>query len=200
MTTLDLSPSRPGLAARLKSRTEATHGGLDAAIMAERPFADRERYGRFLAVQHAFHRDVDALYVDPALGRLLPGLAALRRLPLVVRDRADLGVSGQEPPGAPVFRDGGPHDLATSLGWLYVAEGSNLGAAFLLKEAAKLGLSDTFGARHLAPAAEGRGLHWRTFAAALDGVELSEDEDRRVIEGATAAFERVRALVGTAFA
>lgn len=197
---LDFSPFRPSLTARLKGRTEAAHGGLDAAITAERPFADRERYGRFLAIQHAFHRDVDALYVDPALGRLLPGLAALRRLPLVVQDRADLGLSGQELPGAPVFRDGEPHDLATSLGWLYVAEGSNLGAAFLLKEAAKFGLSETFGARHLAPAAEGRGLHWRTFVAALDGVELSEDEDRRVVGGAAAAFERVRALVGMAFA
>ncbi|WP_020186159.1 biliverdin-producing heme oxygenase [Methylopila sp. 73B] len=200
MTTLDLSHSRPGLTARLKGQTHEAHGGLDAAIMAKRPFADRERYGRFLAVQHAFHRDVDALYVDPALGRLLPGLATLRRLPLVVQDRADLGPSGPEPAGEPVFREGQPHDLAASLGWLYVAEGSNLGAAFLLKEAAKLGLSDTFGARHLAPAAEGRGLHWRTFAAALDDVHLSEDEGRRATEGAAAAFERVRVLVKTTFA
>ncbi|MDP1908319.1 MAG: biliverdin-producing heme oxygenase, partial [Hyphomicrobium sp.] len=79
-------------------------------------------------------------------------------------------------------------------GWLYVAEGSNLGAAFLLKEAEKLGLSDTSGARHLAGAPEGRGLHWRTFVAALDAVTLSAAEEQRAVAEAEAAFERVHAL------
>ncbi len=64
------------------------------------------------------------------------------------------------------------------MGWLYVVEGSNLGAAFLLKDAAKLGLGEEFGARHLAGAPEGRGLHWRTFTAALDEIELTEEEER----------------------
>jgi heme oxygenase len=81
-----------------------------------------------------------------------------------------------------------------------VAEGSNLGAAFLLKEAIKLGLSETFGARHLAAAPEGRGLHWKTFTAALDGVSLSAPEEGRVIAGAHAAFARVQESVDKVFA
>ena len=76
------------------------------------------------------------------------------------------------------------------MGWLYVVEGSNLGAAFLLKDAAKLGLGEEFGARHLAGAPEGRGLHWRTFTAALDEIELTEEEERRVVSGAQKRLRR----------
>ncbi|MCK9909832.1 biliverdin-producing heme oxygenase, partial [Microbacteriaceae bacterium K1510] len=78
---------------------------------------------------------------------------------------------------------------------LYVAEGSNLGAAFLLKAAARLGLDETFGARHLAAAPEGRGLSWKKFTTALDAIALTEEEEQRVFAGARAAFSRVYALV-----
>lgn len=185
-----------GRAKRLKAATHAAHDLLDKRIMAAAPFASRERYVGFLRVQQAFHRDIDALYDDASLDRLLPDLQGRRRLALIARDLADLeqgSACGDRP--APTFRSGGDVDVATALGWLYVAEGSNLGAAFLLKEAAKLGFSETFGARHLAGAPEGRGLHWRTFVAALDAVQLSEAEEARVIEAATAAFRQVQGYV-----
>jgi heme oxygenase len=89
----------------------------------------------------------------------------------------------------------GAIDLPTALGWLYVAEGSNMGAAVLRKEAAKIGLSDSFGARHLAPAPEGPAPHWRAFTGSLDAVELNDEEEQRVADGANAAFARVQALV-----
>ena len=89
--------------------------------------------------------------------------------------------------------------MLTALGWLYVAEGSNLGAAFLLKEAIKLGLNDGFGVRHLAAAPEGRGLHWKTFTAALDTVALTPEEEQRVVAGAKAAFARVQHAVDYSF-
>ena len=79
-------------------------------------------------------------------------------------------------------------DLPTALGWLYVAEGSNLGAAFLLKWAAALGLNETHGARHLAASPEGRARHWRSFTEALDGIELTQAEEGRVADGAREAF------------
>jgi heme oxygenase len=199
MTTIDLAPAADRLSKRLKADTAAQHEELDAAIMAGRPFASLDLYGRFLDVQRAFHRDVDALYGDPALIRLLPGLPALRRLPLIVQDTADLGLPLREDADAPAFADGEVHDVAEALGWLYVAEGSNLGAAFLLKQAAKLGLSETLGARHLAPAAEGRGLSWRSFAAALDAVPLDASGTARAASGAQAAFARIRGRVAKAF-
>lgn len=185
----------PGRAKRLKAATSADHQRLDERIMAAQPFASRAHYGRFLRVQHAFHQDIDALYDSAVLDRLLPDLAGRRRLPLIAHDLADLGIAAPESGAAPAF---GPDiDLPAALGWLYVAEGSNLGAAFLLKDAAKLELDGAFGARHLAGAPEGRGLHWRTFTAALDAVELSEAEEQRAISGAAAAFGRVHGLVDT---
>lgn len=200
MTTaeLDRSPARAeSRASALKALTHAAHERLDAAIMAGRPFESRERYGRFLTVQYLFHRDIAALYDSPTLGALLPDLPGRRRLADIAADLADLGLPVPAPGEAPALGPDAP--LPEALGWLYVAEGSNLGAAFLLKAAAALGLDERFGARHLAAAPEGRGLHWKTFVAALDAVPLSAGEEARAARGAEAAFTRVAFYVGTAF-
>lgn len=201
MSIVELPELRPdkggGRAKILKERTHAAHECLDQRIMAAEPFASRSRYGRFLLVQHAFHRDIDALYDSAALDRLLPDLRGRRRLPAIGKDLADLGLLSPASTTAPVFVPSAEPDIAIAFGWLYVAEGSNLGAAFLLKEAANLGLSESFGARHLAGAPEGRGLHWRTFTQALNAVELTDGEEQRVITGAVAAFARVQDLVET---
>ncbi|PRA54416.1 biliverdin-producing heme oxygenase [Ochrobactrum sp. MYb68] len=184
---------------RLKARTTGTHERLDQSIMAGDPFASRERYALFVEVQYQFHRDIDALYDAAVLDRLLPDLAGRRRFALVGQDLIDLGFDLPVADGVPAFPAGSDVDLPTALGWLYVAEGSNLGAAFLLKEALKLGLSEELGACHLAGAPEGRGLHWRTFTAALDEIELTDAEEERVVAGAEAAFRRVHGLVRTIF-
>lgn len=184
---------------RLKARTTGTHERLDQTIMAGKPFASRESYALFVEVQYQFHRDINALYDDAALDALLPDLKGRRRFEQVGQDMIDLGFDLPAADGAPAFPAGSDIDPPTALGWLYVAEGSNLGAAFLLKEALKLGLSEELGARHLAGAPEGRGLHWRTFTAALDEIELSDAEEERVVAGAEAAFRRVHALVRKIF-
>lgn len=179
------------LSARLKSETHATHDRLDRSIMDAASFASLDGYRRFLRVQCAFHGEIDALYADPALQALLPGLAERRRLPLIQADLADIG-EGESMPAASVQPIADP---ATALGWLYVAEGSNLGAALLRKEAARLGLSDTHGARHLAPAEDGPAAHWRQFKAGLDAALLTDAETERAIAAANAAFARVQSLV-----
>lgn len=190
----------PSRAKRLKEATHTTHDRLDKSIMAHNPFQDRSRYSLFVKVQHQFHREIDALYANAALDKLLPDLAGRRRYDLIEQDLADLSEAPLRPNGAPVFAAGGDADLPTALGWLYVAEGSNLGAAFLLKEAKKLGLSEAYGARHLAAAEVGRGLHWKTFTAALDDVKLTDAEEQRAVAGAHAAFARVQGLVNQVFA
>lgn len=190
-------PGEASRAKRLKLRTDATHQRLDQSIMSGDPFSSRERYGLFVSVQHQFHRDIDALYDNPPLGALLPDLEGRRRLGQIEQDLTDLGIATPAAREKPAF--GTDADVPTARGWLYVAEGSNLGAAFLLKMAAKLGLSEEFGARHLAGAPEGRGLHWRTFTAALDGLKLSEADEERVVAGAEAAFRRVHGLVRDMF-
>lgn len=184
------SPSR---AKRLKALTHATHERLDTTVSTASSFASRDGYVRFARMQFLFHRDIDALYADADLQTLFPDLAARRQLPLLQQDLADLAVAVPQPDAAPAFAPGTPIDLPGALGWLYVAEGSRMGATLLRKDAAKLGLSDDFGARHLAPAPEGPAAYWRIFTAALDGIGLDAAAEDRVIAGAEAAFARVQA-------
>ncbi len=183
----------PGLWSRLKAGTRAVHERLDSRIMAGSPFDNRERYARFVQVQHDFHVLVSPLYQHGALGVLLADLKNRDRLAAIELDLRDLGLTVPARPGADQDY---PLDVPTAIGWLYVAEGSNLGAAFLLKWAReKLELSETFGARHLAPAPEGRGLHWKSFTTAIDAIAFSPEEEARVIAGANDAFAKVLGFV-----
>lgn len=194
MITIELDPSLDASrAARLRAGTHDRHEALDARLMTGAPFASIANYARFLQIQHGFHRDIDALYSNPALDLLLPDLAGRRRFGLIEQDLADIGVARPSYEHAPVFAC--DVDQPTALGWLYAAEGSNLGAGFLLKYAIKLGLSETYGARHLAAAPEGRGRHWKTFTQALDAIPLNAADEERLIAGGRAAFARVVDLV-----
>ncbi|MEE4450557.1 biliverdin-producing heme oxygenase [Novosphingobium resinovorum] len=195
VTTSERLIEEQSRAKRLKALTHVTHDRLDTSIMSAALFTSVEGYGRFVSVQTLFHRDIDALYDNPVLQAVLPGLAERRRLPLIAADLADLGLPFPEDDTQPAFARGEATDVAAALGWLYVAEGSNMGAALLRKEAAKLGLSDTHGARHLAPAPEGPAAHWRAFTAALDSAELTDEEEACAVAGANAAFARVQSLV-----
>lgn len=185
-------------AKRLKGVTSAVHEGVDRSIMSVAAFTSSERYKKFLTIQYLFHRDVAALYAEPELQTVFPGLAQRCRLPLVMADLVALRVPVPSA-GLPSFVAGAPLSLGTAIGWLYVAEGSNMGAALLRKEAHKLGLTDDLGARHLAPAPQGPAPHWRAFVAAIDATALTDDEENRATEGALQAFVRVQAHVDACF-
>lgn len=183
----------PTRAEHLRTVTHATHEVLDQTIMRARPFASIENYGLFLKVQHAFHRDVQPLYRRADLLALIPDLGHRSRLEAVAQDAADLDITLPVPETAPATDR--EMSLAEALGWLYVIEGSNLGAAFLFKAALKMGLSETRGARHLSEAPEGRAEQWRTFKAALNAPTLSVAEEEEAISGAEAAFRTVNGYV-----
>lgn len=185
------------LSDRLRVATRSTHQSVDQTIMDAKPFENLAAYGRFLCVQHGIHRDVAPLYHTAAIADLIPDLAGRLRLGAVEQDAADLGVklpTYLEPPASTRSAQLG---VPRALGWLYVVEGSNLGAAFLLKYAQKMGLSEDHGARHLAAAPEGRASDWRRFKEALNRVKLSEAEVGGAILGAQAAFARVHQLAHT---
>lgn len=181
---------------RLKAATRDSHGALDARIMAGDIFASRAQFARFLRVQYRFHRDVDALYAHPAVDVLLPDLGERRRLPLVAQDLSDLEQTLPEPAVRGLAAE---PSLAEALGWLYVAEGSNLGGTVLYKMAGRLGLDAGFGARHLAAHPDGAARHWRAFTAALDSVVLSDAQEQQVIDAADAAFRSVHGHVEREF-
>ncbi|MET0315044.1 MAG: biliverdin-producing heme oxygenase, partial [Hansschlegelia sp.] len=91
------------LSLRLRAETAEAHADLDAAIMAKAPFASREAYARFLAVQHAFHAEIERL-ID-AKSAALP--RADRRFDQIEADLADLGLAPDRQPVPRVFAPGG---------------------------------------------------------------------------------------------
>lgn len=180
---------------RLSQATHAPHEVLDRLVKAQAPFDSLEGFGRFVTAQYLFQAELQGLYEEPRLAMHFPDLPRCR----VEHARADLAELGVElpasVPGAPAGLS-----LGESLGWIFVSEGSKLGAAFLLKRAEALGLSPTWGARHLAEPEGGRAAGWKAFVKALDAVALDEHEEQLAEAGALAAFERFTVLLQTAFA
>lgn len=181
----------------LKKGSSSVHESLDQRIMALAPFSARERFAGFLRMQLRLHLVTSPLYQNTALQTLLPGLGERNRLDAILLDCADFAVTAEQlaedrsaAAAVVIERD------TAALGWLYTHEGSTLGAAFLLKHARdQLDLSETYGARHLAGHADGRGLHWRRFKEELDAVELTAEQRQQALEGARQAFAFVRSSV-----
>lgn len=183
------------LSQRLKTETAEAHERMHQLMAEYAPFASRERYARFVAAQYLFQRDVEHLFADPMVQAAVPDLSVRGRAEASLADLDDLGSP------APV------EDIATAgvampeaLGWIYVSEGSTLGAAFLLKEVGeKLGLDASFGARNLAAYPEGRMRVWKRFVEALDAEALLPVQ-QPVLDGAHAAFRRFGQLLEREFA
>ncbi|QJQ20383.1 biliverdin-producing heme oxygenase [Pseudomonas sp. SK] len=194
MASVPLSLAEPGRCKRLKAASSQAHDDVDQRVMAARPFESRERYARFLQVQHRFHGSLLALYRDEQLNLLLPGLAQLSRAAAVEHDLGALGLAVPAPPAQVCASP------AQALGWLYCSEGSNLGAAFLLRQAQRLGLDAGLGACHLAPPPQGRALPWRQFVARLDGLSLDAQQEAEVVAGVIAAFGSYQAHLRAEFA
>ncbi|HIV71183.1 MAG TPA: biliverdin-producing heme oxygenase [Candidatus Aquabacterium excrementipullorum] len=190
----EVSTPATALSQRLKTETADLHERMHQLMARAEPFASRERYARFVAAQYLFQQDVEHLFEDPAVQTLVRDLAERGRATDSRADLLDLQ--------APVPQEGIATEGVTApeaLGWLYVSEGSTLGAAFLLKEVGdKLGLHAGFGARNLAAYPEGRARAWKRFVAALDAPALSATHDR-VIDGARAAYGRFGQLLEDQF-
>jgi len=196
MTTAD-SASRPALRSqRLNQITNEPHQKLDALVKAHKPFDDVASFARFVVAQYLFQSELKALYTDPALKEIVPDLPERCR---AEQAKADLGDLNTEVP-APVAGAVNSPSKAEALGWIFVSEGSKLGAAFLIKRAVGLGLSDSFGARHLGEPAGGRAEGWKSFIRTLDGLELTAEEEADLDKGAVAAFERFTVLLEHAYA
>ncbi|WP_348690016.1 biliverdin-producing heme oxygenase [Acidovorax soli] len=182
---------RTSLSSALKTRTATQHERMHALMERAQAFSSRENYARFVAVQYLFQRDVEHLFGDAGVQAAVPDLDSRGRQASSLADLQDLGaaVPVEEVASAGVR-------MPAALGWLYVSEGSTLGAAFLFKEAqSRLGLSAEFGARHLAAYPEGRATVWRRFVASLDSESVAETDHEAVIAGTIAAYNRFGQLI-----
>ncbi|MCM2365166.1 MULTISPECIES: biliverdin-producing heme oxygenase [unclassified Pseudomonas] len=195
--TASSTAERPSLRSqRLNQITNEPHTKLDALVKAHAPFETPANFARFVVAQYLFQSELVALYNDPELIKIVPDLAARCRAEAAKLDLADLDTDVPAPVAGAVSNP----SKAQALGWLFVSEGSKLGAAFLIKRAVGLGLSETFGARHLGEPAGGRAEGWKSFTRTLDGLQLSAEEEAAVEKGAVDAFVRFTVLLEQAYA
>lgn len=184
------------LSQRLKAETATQHERMHTLMEQNDPFGSRAAYAGFVAAQYLFQRDVEHLFSDGTVQAAVPDLEARGREAASLADLADLGAAV---PQDRVATSG--VTMPAALGWLYVSEGSTLGAAFLFKEAkARLGLDGNFGARNLSAYPDGRAIVWRRFVGALDSGGYSAQEQDEVIAGANAAYDRFGDLLQRSFA
>ena len=181
---------------RLNQITNEPHTKLDALVKAHAPFETQANFARFVVAQYLFQSELVALYNDPELIKLVPDLTERCRADAAKLDLADLDTEVPAPVAGAVQNP----SKAEALGWLFVSEGSKLGAAFLIKRAVGLGLSETFGARHLGEPAGGRAEGWKRFTRTLDSLELSAEEEAAAEKGAVDAFVRFTVLLEQAYA
>lgn len=196
MTTQDTA-QRPALRSqRLNQITHEPHGKLDALVKTHAPFATQANFARFVVAQYLFQSELVALYNDAELTAIVPDLPDRCRAEAARADLDDLEAEVPEPVAGAVKNP----TKAEALGWLFVSEGSKLGAAFLIKRAVGLGLSETFGARHLGEPAGGRAEGWKSFVKTLDGLAFTAQEEAEVEKAAVDAFNRFTVLLEQAYA
>ncbi|WP_431144641.1 biliverdin-producing heme oxygenase [Pseudomonas alvandae] len=181
---------------RLNQITHEPHGRLDALVKAHAPFETQASYARFVVAQYQFQSELVALYNDAQLTALITDLPARCRAEAAKADLADLDTEVPAPMAGAVKNP----TQAEALGWLFVSEGSKLGAAFLIKRAVALGMNEVFGARHLAEPAGGRAEGWKTFTRTLDELPFTEQQEAEADKGALAAFNRFTVLLEQAYA
>lgn len=195
MTTQDTA-QRPSLRSqRLNQITNEPHTKLDALVKAHSPFETQANFARFVVAQYLFQSELVSLYNDAELTAIVPDLPARCRADAAKADLADLETDVPAPVAGALKNP----TKAQALGWIFVSEGSKLGAAFLIKRAVGLGLSETFGARHLGEPAGGRAEGWKSFVKTLDGLEFSAQEEAEVEKGAVDAFNRFTVLLEQAY-
>jgi heme oxygenase len=191
------STQRPALRSqRLNQITHEPHGKLDALVKTHAPFETQANFARFVVAQYLFQSELVALYNDAELTAIVPDLPERCRAEAAKADLADLETEVPAPVAGAVHNP----STAQALGWHFVSEGSKLGAAFLIKRAVGLGLSETFGARHLGEPAGGRAQGWKNFVKTLDGLELSAQEESELDKGANDSFNSFTVLLEQAYA
>lgn len=171
---------------QLKEVTAEEHDRMEQLMEQSGVFENQNNYAQFTLSQYYFQKDVEHLYLDKKVQELIPDLDIRGRSNAAYQDLADLKIIPQQENIAT-----GSVQYPESLGWIYVSEGSTLGAAFLYKAAeAKFGFNANFAARNLAAYPDGRAVVWKRFKQTLDAEGFNEEEQKQIIAGALAGFKR----------
>lgn len=156
----------------LRTHTAPLHTELDRMVGG---FETREQYLPYLRHTYRFRHMVEPAVLGAAFWPVRPIAAE------AARDLADLGAPL---PVCPVIAP--LTDPSETLGALYVLEGSSVGARLLYRRAQALGLTETFGARHLAEQAS-QPQRWPEFLNLLNDGSAHLERDR-IFAGAEQMF------------
>lgn len=168
---------QPPLRAALRAHTAGLHEALDQRVGA---FASVAEYRDFVLRSYRFRQVAEAAFSDSTLWQGHSLLSSIRQ------DMADLSIV-PEPGDSEPLELSGPSAM---IGGLYVLEGSAIGARLLLRRAAALGFSETFGARHLGMQG-GEPARWKAFVHVLDTAIIDR---HAALSGAQRVFERALAI------
>jgi heme oxygenase (biliverdin-IX-beta and delta-forming) len=172
---------------RLRESTSHAHASLDRSIGPFRSVADYERYALALcAFRIPLEEKLAAIDWPDAFAEWRPQLIghALRA------DLLDLRLTSSIDTDGPAL----PQNIESLLGALYVLEGSALGARILFRRAQAIGLSEIYGARHLALQSS-LSDNWRKFLIVLEQGTAIEFES--VVAASNAIFHAAeRAFTG----
>jgi heme oxygenase len=147
----------------LKRATNDAHDRVESVVRDAGMFETREGFQRYLAATYEMRARFEFLLDANRAERVWADYPTRKIADLVAQDIADLGGLSMAP------EQGEEKNCSAGelLGVMYVLEGSSLGARILVKSVANMGLSSSFGARHLFRQAEDRDA-WRSFIAAMD--------------------------------
>ena len=172
------------LAKRLKNETSAEHEYMHQLMAKNQVFEDKQNYAQFTLAQYYFQKNIEVLFGLSEVSALISDLDIRGRSQAALLDLQDLAVQPEN-----LELETETTDFHAALGWIYVSEGSTLGAAFLFRQAERaFGFSGEFAARNLAAYPEGRAKVWKHFIEELDRADFSSAEQDRVVEGAKQAF------------
>ncbi|MBN8954191.1 MULTISPECIES: biliverdin-producing heme oxygenase [unclassified Rhizobium] len=160
-----------GRRSRLKSATESHHRRLDGLNKELAMFGSISSYEKYLTATLASRVELEAILEASQIDALVPNWTRRKIVPQLLEDVRDLGGNNVMSPAVV----NASVSMPAILGTLYVVEGSGLGAGILINRAAKLGLSGSLGARHLAQQVYNL-RSWRTILNIIETTWI-DDED-----------------------
>jgi heme oxygenase (biliverdin-IX-beta and delta-forming) len=163
----------------LKRATDAAHARVEGIIEAAEMFRSLDGYRRYLQGSYAARSRLEHRLDAAGAEKLWPDWPRRRIAHLIAADIDDLGGIAL----APLESLKSDLTAAELLGLLYVLEGSSLGARVLVTMTDSLGLTASFGARHLHEQAGDRSA-WRSFITLLNTAGVAPST-----EAALSAFD-----------
>ncbi len=117
------------LALRLKNETASQHEYMHQLMEQAQVFKDVQHYAQFTLAQYYFQKNVENVFDLAEIAALISDLDIRGRSQSALLDLQDLN---QQVESLKLMTEG--IGFAEALGWIYVSEGSTLGAAFCLNK------------------------------------------------------------------